>query len=167
MASLFNLAKEYEELYDALLDSADEETGELDVDISKALETVQGTFKEKASATAIVSRELVNYKEDIDREIKRLQALKKHVERENERVRMYLSEALRAAGIESIKGVYANISFRKSEQTVIDDESQLPEEYVKVKTTYIPDKEAIKKAIKSGVEVTGAHVETVQNLQIK
>lgn len=167
MANLYNLATEYEQLYNALIETADEETGEVDIDISHALDKVQGTIEEKAIATAIVSRKLTNYSVEIAAEIKRLQALKKHVENEEKRVRVYLSDTLQRVGIESIKGVYANISFRKSEQTVIDDESQLPEEYVTAKITYVPDKTKIKNAIKSGKEVAGAHIETVQNLQIK
>ena len=41
---------------------------------------------------------------------------------------------------------------------VIDDESAIPDEYVKVKTEISPDKNAIKKALKEGAEVSGCRL---------
>lgn len=167
MASLYNLATEYQELYTALVSTADEETGEVDVDIAAALANVQGTFEEKAIATATVSRMLGNTVEEVSKEIDRLKRLKAHLEREDGRVREYLKMAMEMTGTEKVQGISASISFRKSEQTVIDNEVELPEEYITVKTTYTPNKTAIKAAIKAGNEVPGAHIETVMNLQIK
>lgn len=167
MASLYNLATEYQELYTALVSTADEETGEVDVDIAAALANVQGTFEEKAIATATVSRMLGNTVEEVSKEIDRLKRLKAHLEREDGRVREYLKRAMEMTGTEKVQGISASISFRKSEQTVIDNEGELPEEYITEKTTYTPNKTAIKAAIKAGNDVPGAHIETVMNLQIK
>lgn len=167
MASLYNLATEYQELYTTLVSTADEETGEVDVDIAAALANVQGTFEEKAIATATVSRMLGNTVEEVSKEIDRLKRLKAHLEREDGRVREYLKMAMEMTGTEKVQGISASISFRKSEQTVIDNEVELPEEYITVKTTYTPNKTAIKAAIKAGNDVPGAHIETVMNLQIK
>ena len=167
MASLFNLAKEYTDLYSALVSSVDEETGEVDVDIASALANIQGTFEEKAIATATVSRMLGNTVEEVSKEIDRLKRLKAHLEREDGRVREYLKRAMEMTGTEKVQGISASISFRKSEQTVIDNEGELPEEYITVKTTYTPNKTAIKTAIKAGKDVPGAHIETVKNLQIR
>lgn len=167
MASLYNLATKYQELYTALVSTADEETGEVDVDIAAALANVQGTFEEKAIATATVSRMLGNTVEEVSKEIDRLKRLKAHLEREDGRVREYLKMAMEMTGTEKVQGISASISFRQSEQTVIDNEEELPEEYITVKTTYTPDKTAIKTAIKAGKDVPGAHIETVKNLQIR
>lgn len=167
MASLFNLAKEYTDLYSALVSSVDEETGEVDVDIAAALANVQGTFEEKAIATATVSRMLGNTVEEVSKEIDRLKRLKAHLEREDGRVKEYLKKAMEMTGTEKVQGISASISFRQSEQTVIDNEEELPEEYITVKITYTPNKTAIKTAIKAGKDVPGAHIETVKNLQIR
>ena len=167
MASLYNLATEYQELYTALVSTADEETGEVDVDIAAALANIQGTFEEKAIATATVSRMLGNTVEEVSKEIDRLKRLKAHLEREDGRVREYLKRAMEMTGTEKVQGISASISFRRSEQTVIDNEGELPEEYITAKTTYTPNKTAIKAAIKAGNDVPGAHIETVMNLQIK
>ena len=167
MASLFNLAKEYTDLYSALVSSADEETGEVDVDIAAALANVQGSFEEKAIATATVSRMLGNIVDEVSKEIDRLKRLKVHLEREDGRVKEYLKKAMELTGTEKVQGISASISFRQSEQTVIDNEEELPEEYITAKTTYTPNKTAIKTAIKAGKDVPGAHIETVKNLQIR
>lgn len=167
MASLYNLATEYQELYTALVSTADEETGEVDVDIAAALANVQGTFEEKAIATATVSRMLGNSVEEVSKEIDRLKRLKAHLEREDGRVREYLKRAMEMTGTEKVQGISASISFRRSEQTVIDNDASIPDEYMTVKTTYTPNKTAIKAAIKAGNDVPGAHIETVMNLQIK
>lgn len=167
MASLFNLAKEYTDLFNALISTADEETGEVDVDIASALANARGTFEEKAIATATVSRMLGNTVEEVSKEIDRLKRLKAHLEHEDGRVKEYLKKAMEMTGTEKVQGISASISFRQSEQTVIDNEEELPEEYITVKTTYAPNKTAIKTAIKAGKDVPGAHIETVKNLQIK
>lgn len=167
MANLFNLATVYVDLYNSLIDSADEETGEVDVDISKALDKAQGTFEEKAVATATVYRMIAQQSENIANEIKRLEALKKHCDSEADRVKAYITQACEMTGTESIKGTFANITFRTSKQTIIDDADILPAEYVTQKTTYTPNKTAIKKAIEEGKEVQGAHIAVVKNIQIK
>lgn len=167
MASLFNLAKEYTDLFNALISTADEETGEVDVDIASALANARGTFEEKAIATATVSRMLGNTVEEVSKEIDRLKRLKAHLEHEDGRVKEYLKKAMEMTGTEKVQGISASISFRQSEQIVIDNEEELPEEYITVKTTYAPNKTAIKTAIKAGREVPGAHIETVKNLQIR
>lgn len=165
--SLYGLSTEFVELYNALIESADEETGEVDIDISKSLEKVQGAFEEKALATATVYRAMGKYSKDIDEEIKRLQALKKRVDNQQKRVEDYLKQACEMTGIESIKGVYANISFKNNPpRTVIDDERLIPEEYFTVKVEKKPNLTAIKEAIKSGKEVQGAHLESERKIKI-
>ena len=45
--------------------------------------------------------------------------MKKRLERERDRVKEGLSAAFTALGVEKVKGMYADISFRASEQTII------------------------------------------------
>lgn len=166
--SLYGLSHEYIELYNALIETADTETGEVDIDISARLEQVQGAFEEKAIATATVYRALGNYSDEIDKEIKRLQALKKHTDSQQKRVESYLTEACERTGVISLKGVYANISFKNNPpKTIIDNEELIPEEYITVKTERKPNLTAIKEAIKSGKEVAGAHLGSERKIQIK
>ena len=80
---------------------------------------------------------------------------------------MSISNACERLNIDRIDGISATISFRKSEQTIIDNETEIPDEFIAVTMVKKPDKTAIKNAIKSGREIKGAHIETVKNLQIK
>lgn len=165
--NLYNLTSECKGLYDAILATADEETGEADLSLVTALAQRQEEWDKKAVSVACVFRALGEDSDRIGREIERLTAIKKRLDRERERVKEGLDAACRALGVESVKGMYANISYRASEQTVIDDELSLPEEYLTVKKTYTPNKTAIREAIKAGKEVPGAHIERKKNIQIK
>ena len=55
------------------------------------------------------------------------------------------------------------------EQLQIDRAEKLDKAFIKetIKTTYAPDKVAIKKAIKDGQEVTGAYIEERKAVQIQ
>lgn len=165
--SLYSLTDECRNLYDALMASADEETGEVDISLVNALAERQEAWEDKAVAVACVYRSLDEDAARVGREIERLTAMKKRLERERDRVKEGLSAAFTALGVEKVKGMYADISFRASEQTVIDNADAVPEEYMTVKTTYTPNKTAIKEAIKAGKEVPGAHLEQKKNIQIK
>lgn len=165
--SLYSLTDECRSLYDALMASVDEETGEVDISLVNALAERQEAWEDKAVAVACVYRSLDEDAARVGREIERLTAMKKRLERERDRVKEGLSAAFTALGVEKVKGMYADISFRASEQTIIDNADAVPEEYMTVKTTYTPNKTAIKEAIKAGKEVPGAHLEQKKNIQIK
>ena len=165
--NLYHISLETQNLYDRLLDSIDEETGEVDIDLVSALEVKKEEFASAAINYATVIRMLQRKTEEADAEIKRMAAIKDKLGRTVETMTKTLSAACQGLGFEKINGLTAAISFRKSEQTIIDNAELLPSEFVKEKVTYTPDKTAIKNAIKAGQDVPGAHVETVNNIQIK
>lgn len=165
--NIYQLTTEAEELYNALLNNIDEETGEVDSQILAALEGTQEAFREKAVNIALIIRMFENKKAEIRGEIQRLQALEKKVSNNIERLSNNLSSACLRLDMRNIADHRAVISFRKSEQTIIYNADDIPQEYIKEKIEKSFDKIAIKAAIKSGVEVAGAKIETVQNIQIK
>lgn len=165
--NLYNLTAECASLYDAILATADEETGEADLSLVTALCERQDEWEKKAVSVACVYRALDNDSARVGREIERLTAIKKRLERERDRIKDGLDAACKTLGVESVKGMYANISYRASEQTVIDNEFELPEQFINVKEVRTPNKTAIKEAIKAGEEVPGAHLERKKNIQIK
>lgn len=59
------------------------------------------------------------------------------------------------------------ITFRKSESVEIADGANIPDEYLRVKTTIEPDKTAIKAALKAGAEIDGCNLATKLNTNIK
>ena len=88
-------------------------------------------------------------------------------QREIDRLKEYVSNSLLSNNEKKMETSRVAFSFRSSEQVEIHDQEQIPKEYMKEKTTYDPDKTAIKNAIKGGQEVAGCELIQKQNLQIK
>lgn len=166
-ANIYALTNEAENLYNLLLSTLDEETGEVDTELANALEVKKEEFAVAATNYATVIRALKAKKSEAEAEIARISGIKDKLDKIIERMTNGLSTACRRLEITEVKGLHASVSFRKSEQTVIDDFEMIPKEYIKEKVTYSADKAAIKAAIKAGATIDGAHIETVQNIQIK
>lgn len=167
MSNLYSLSKDIEELYSVLVSSADDETGEIDEKIAKALTVKEEEFREKAISVATVSRRFDNTIDDIDAEIDRLTAIKKRAVNIREKLKKALSEACERTGIDKIDGISARISFIKSEKTIVENESELPEEFFNVTITKKPNLKKIKERLNAGEEVPGARIEKRNNIQIK
>ena len=90
-------------------------------------------------------------------------AREKAAKNKAESIKNYLSYALNGANFKTTK---CALSFRKSERTVIDDIYSIPENFLKYSEPTANLNE-IKKAIKNGEEIKGAHLEETQNIQIK
>jgi alanine dehydrogenase len=103
----------------------------------------------------------------IDAEIKRLGELKKARLKTIERLETTVSNAMQLYQINRLETPTLKISFRKSESVEIDNEAEIPAQFLKEKTTYTIDKTAIKEAIKKGEVVIGARLQINQNIQIK
>lgn len=67
---------------------------------------------------------------------------------------------------EKLKTARVSVSYRNSESVTIDDLGSLTEEYIRIPEPQA-DKTAIKKAIKAGKEVTGAHIETSRSVIVR
>ena len=167
MSSLYKLTNEMEELSAALWSSLDEETGEVDDVIANALVVKEEEFNEKAIAVATIQRRFSQRVDDIDAEIKRLTAMKVRTKNISDKLRDSLVSGCERLGKDKIDGISATISFRKSERTVIENETEIPEEFFSVVMTKKPDLTKIKNAIKSGNEVAGAKLVTIKNIQIR
>ena len=72
-------------------------------------------------------------------------------------------------GIQKIECPLFTITLKKpAPMVVIDDESALPEKYIRTVVTKSPFKDDIMKALKAGKDVPGAHLgETQPGLMIK
>lgn len=170
--TLMKLGENCTALYNAFIDSIDEETGEVDLAASVALDKAQAEFEKKAVDVATVVRLLDQDASAYKAEADRLAAIAKQISSRRDWLKQYLADALIQAGYEKgISGMTAKISFRTSEETIIDDAARIPDDLMKVVTTYTPDKTAIKAAIKAaqakGETFEGAHINTKLNIQIK
>lgn len=158
---LYELTEQYRDL---------QKMEDMDPDaIADTLEAVGGEFENKAQAIVTVSRGMDANIEAIDNEIKRLNDLKKSIKNREDSLRDYLRENMAAAGISNIKCPLFSITLAKGrEVAVIHDESELPDEYMSVKTTITPDKKAILAALKAGTDVPGAALErSAESLRVK
>ena len=168
MEHLYGITGDVLALYDACSTSADEETGEVDISLVEALAERQEAWEKKAVAVACVCRALDEDAERVAREIARLTAIKRRLETNSDRVKKGLSDACAALGVESLKGMYANISFRKSEQVVPDfdgAEETIPDEFMRVKVVREMDNAKLKAASKKGRPGPGAPVEDRKTTQ--
>lgn len=146
----------------------EENEGELTPELEKMLEVNQYNLEHKAEQyrNAILMNK-ANI-EQAKEEKKRLDAFIKSKERANEAMSTRLRDAMLMFDTPKIEidgGVGGVLSFRKSEQVVIEDEEKVPEEFRKV--TWTLDKTAIKQAIKDGEDIDGATLQTNMNLQVK
>lgn len=166
MPNIYQLGEDYLMLADRLADTADED-GAIDMSLLPAISEAKELIQSKTTSIGCVVKKLLAYKAQIDEEAKRLKAMSDVLGNRVESLKNATSTVLQRVGIERIYGVHAVISFRRSESTVIDDEDELPDEYIVTKVTKTPDKTKIKNAIKAGLTVPGAHVAETQNIQIK
>ena len=97
-------------------------------------------------------------------ESKKLKDRETSIRKKADSLKMYLSNILSG---EKFSGPRAVIGWRKSEETVIEDEDSIPLKFKNKKVIYTPDKTAIKAVIISGKKVKGALVVSKNNIQIK
>ena len=94
----------------------------------------------------------------IKTEIDRLKANKEKNDKAIERMKKAVVDFMNATGQKKANAGTFKLSLRKSESTLITDETKIPSEYL-VPQPPKADKAAIKKAIKNGINVDGAVIE--------
>ncbi|RVD77059.1 siphovirus Gp157 family protein [Pseudomonas koreensis] len=157
MTQLYHITEQYKELV-ALAETADED---LAVALRDTMEGIEGEFQEKGKAIAMVTLNIDGDLEAIESQIARLTERKRIITNRRESLKEYLRTNMEASGITKIAHPLFTITCGKGKPiVVIDDEKAIPDDYVNVKVTSAPDKAAIAKAIKDGIDVPGAHTET-------
>lgn len=153
------MAKLYEIKQD-ILDCIDMETGE--ITDPERLEQLQIDKHEKLRNIAFVainaSADITAYRE----QEKRFTAKRKAAEKTLTWAKETLAREL--AG-QKMKEAEFTISYRPSEVVEIDDDADLPAEFIKMKSEW--DKAAIKEALKEGAVFDGCRLVQKQNIQIR
>lgn len=139
----------------------DEETGEIS-DFG-AFESLQLERSEKLENIALWIKNLKSDAESYKAEKQAFEEKQRRAERRAEGLKNYLSAFLSG---EKFKTPRVECTFRKSESISVTDISQLASEYLRYAEP-TADKTAIKSAIKSGKEVTGAELISKLSLCIK
>lgn len=149
------------EINEQILNCIDNETGEL-IDPEK-LNELQIAKDEKIKNLGLWYKDLLAESTALKEEKEAFAAREKAAKNKAESIKNYLSYVLNG---ENFKTTECVISFRRSEKTVIDDIYSLPKNFLKYSEPKA-DLTEIKKAIKNGEEIKGAHLEETQNIQIK
>lgn len=155
MASLYEIDMQ-------ILSCIDQETGEM-IDP----ERLENLFMERSQKIENVVLWIKNLQSDVlafEAEKKAFEKRKKDAENKIEGLKMWLATALEGNKFSTGK---CAVSFRRSEQVDIRDESLVPKEFLKETITYKPDRTAIKEAIKAGQNISGCLLIENLNPQIK
>lgn len=149
------------EINERILDCVDPETGEV-VDI-QMLDKLNMERDSKIENIALWIKNLLSDAEELDREKKKLAERQRVSENKAKSLKAYLSQFIDG---EKFKTPRVSISWRKSESVSVEDVNSVPNKFLKYSDP-VPDKTAIKKAIKSGEDVPGAHLIQGKNIQIR
>ena len=162
MSHLYELTGNMKEL-----EKLAESDPEMAVSVADTLEGIQAEFNDKAQALMIVSNSMDADINAIQDEIDRLTARKRAIVNRKESLKDYLRENMEANGIKQIKCALFTINcVQGREIAVVDNEDDLPDEYIKPKVTMQVDKASLTKALKElpeGETLPGAHLERAKS----
>lgn len=146
----------------------DPETGEiLDVNGFDQLKELELARDVKIENTGLFIKNLDAAVAALKEEEKRLAERRKAKENKLNWTKQFLSDFLKNEEVSKFETARCKLSFRKSESVTIEDETLIPDEFIKTETIKNPMKNDIKKALKAGKEVPGAGLVENQNLQVK
>lgn len=155
MASLYEIDK-------SILECIDQETGEMiDPDRLEAL------FMERNQKIENVALWIKNLQSDalaFKAEKEAFAEREKAANAKIEQLKKYLAQALDGQKFSTGK---CAVSFRRSEQVEVLDETIIPRAYMVETVTYKPDKKLIKEMLKDGEQVSGCQLIENLNPQIK
>ena len=163
---LYELTQNYRNL-ESLLDNLGEQEGLTVEMINGALGQVEDDINTKIENTCKVIKEIEADSIGIDEEIKRLSALKKQKENAVKKLKEYVEFEMNGIGLNKVEGKLFKISFRKSKVVKVLDETKIPKEFIKVKTTESISKTDLGQALKNGEIIEGAELVENKTLQIK
>lgn len=168
--TLYGISKEMiamEELWEMAID---EETGEVkDAALLEELQQgIETTLKEKSADIVKYYKNRDSLVESIDKEIKRLQELKKIGEKKQDSFKNYIKMCMEKMGVKKIETSNGNISLRKTPESVeLIDEEIIPEKFKTTVQLEKISKTDIKKALQEGEEVPGATLKRGMSINIK
>lgn len=167
LPALYQLKNEYIELMTKLAD--------MDLDAQTIADTIEGSgivesINEKAVSCVMMTRHFDNQCNDIDAEIKRLQALKKQRTNASEKLSQYLISNMQDARIESIDHPLMSIKIRNNPESVeVTEERLIPSDCMMWPDPppQKPDKTRIKALLRAGEEVPGCRLTRSFGLTVK
>ncbi|WP_339069684.1 siphovirus Gp157 family protein [Pseudomonas idahonensis] len=140
MTQLYALTGQMAELA-ALADTDDEGLRQA---IQDTMDGIKGEFEVKADSIVMLRRNIEGDIDAIDKEVDRLNELKRIKKNTVDQISDYLRRNMEAADIKSIKRPLFTITLALSpEKVIVDDEKAVPDEFVSLKSVITPDKKTI------------------------
>lgn len=158
--TLYNIEKQYLEI----INEVEELDGELTKELEYKLKINEGQLKQKTIAYLSVIKQKESFNDVIDKEIKRLNSLRKTNTKTIDRLKESILNAVKIYG--DIDTGLNKFTTRKSESVIVEDASSLPKPFLVIKYTSNADKKAIKEALKKGDKVRGCYIQENINLKI-
>lgn len=162
--ALYELVGQYREL-EKLADS-----GDLPPEVIRdTLEALTGELETKATNVAMFTRNLEAAADAIDKAAEAMQERALRLRKRSEAVKAYLLFNMQASGITKISSPEFTLTVRKNPEAVhLADGVVLPVEYMEQPPAPPPrpDKKKIKEALKAGVVIDGAWLESGERLEI-
>lgn len=145
-----------------IMNCIDAETGEI-IDAEK-LDSLMMQREQKLEGVALWIKNLKADMNAYKAEKEAFAEREKQAKAKAESLSKWLTTALNGERFETAK---VKISFRSSEAVEITDERLIPIDFMREKVEILPDKVAIKEALKHNFEVPGAELVQNKNIQIK
>lgn len=154
MSKLYELTGQIRELNDLADDP------ELVEAVQDTLEGLEGMFSSKVEGIAHILRERELQVEAITKEIDRLTARKKTLENFRSSLTDYLRINMLASNIPRVECALFTVKIVAGRDVaVIDNDDEIPDDYVSVSIEARPMRKEILKALQAGEELPGAHIE--------
>ncbi len=164
MMNLYNLSKEYQEAFEELT-SYEEFSDDM---IRDTLEGLVGELKDKMINLASFIKSLEAEEECLNNALQNMEIRRARMDDKIESLNNYLQQNMENSNIKDISCPWFDIKIRKNPPSVhVLDEFCIPKEYIIEKIVTQIDKEAIKNAINSGLDVPGAEIIQLNRLVIK
>jgi hypothetical protein len=161
--NIYNLTNEYKLIEAQLMD----ENCDKEIFVS-LLNSMQGELKNKIINYAFVIKNLENAYDGITDAILQMQDRRDRIYDKIEALKNIALNAMRETNIDKIESEYFNVSIRNNApKVIIEDDSKIPIEFMRVKEIKEPDKVKIKEFMINGEVLEGVHLETSKSLQIK
>ncbi|GGL61727.1 hypothetical protein GCM10009091_49270 [Pseudomonas brenneri] len=145
MTELYALTGQLAELA-AMADTDDENLSQA---IQDTMDGIIGEFEVKAESVVMLSRNIGGDIDAIEKEVDRLNELKRIKKNTVGKLNDYLRRNMEAADIKSIKRPLFTITLALApEKVIVDKENDLPDDFTVVKTDIVADKNAIATRLK-------------------
>ncbi|MDD1011557.1 siphovirus Gp157 family protein [Pseudomonas shahriarae] len=145
MTELYALTRQMAELA-ALADTDDEGLRQA---IQDTMDGIKGEFEMKADSIVMLRRNIEGDIDAIDKEVDRLNELKRIKKNTVGQLGDFLRRNMEAANIKSIRRPLFTITLALSpEKVIVDNEQAVPDEFVSLKSVITPDKKIIAARLK-------------------